>query len=448
MDVLISGATVVAETGIERGDLLVRDGIIVAIGAAAADAGVARLDAAGCTVLPAMIDSHVHFNAPGRSYLEGWRSGSAALAAGGAALAVDMPINSDPPTLTAAAFAAKAAEAAAESSVDFAIWGGLTPTNLDRLDELAAAGVVGFKAFMSNPGTDDFTAADDLTLYDGMRQAARLGLPVAVHAENDVLTAGIAARLRAAGRTGVADFLASRPLLAELEAIQRVIVLAEATGCRVHIVHVSSGRGAALVAAAQARGVAVTCETCPHYLVFTADDITEIGPLLKCQPPLRDAATQAELWQALERGDILTIGSDHAPGTAESKQRDDWFAVWAGIAGAQSSWPQLIEHAYHRRGISLPTLGRLLSSNVADLLALPRKGRIAVGYDADLAIVALDADATLQPADLLDRQRANPYVGRPTRGRVLQTLRRGVTIARDGRALGGAGGQLMRPVQR
>jgi allantoinase len=448
MNVLISGATIVGETGTERQDLLIRDGTIVAIGAQASDADGPRIDATGCCVLPAMIDSHVHFNAPGRSALEGWRSGSAALAAGGAALAVDMPINSDPPTLTAAAFAAKAAEAAAESCVDYAIWGGLTPTNLDRLDELAAAGVVGFKAFISHPGTDDFAAADDLTLYDGMLQAARLGLPVAVHAENDVLTGGLSARLRAAGRTSVHDFLASRPLVAELEAIGRVIALAEATACRVHIVHVSSGRGAALVAAAQARGVPVTCETCPHYLVFSADDLVEVGPLLKCQPPLRDVATRAELWQALERGEILTIGSDHAPGLAEAKQRDDFFAVWAGIAGAQSSWPQLIEHAYHRRGISLPALGRLLSSNVADLLALPHKGRIAVGYDADLAIIAIDADATLQPADLLDRQRANPYVQRPTRGRVRLTLRRGETIARDGRVVVTGGGQLVRPVPR
>ena len=182
-----------------------------------------------------------------------------------------MPLNAIPPTVDGAAFAAKVAAARGVTRIDVALWGGLVPGELDRLDELADAGVVGFKAFMSASGVAEFAAADDLTLLEGMARAAKLGLPVAVHAESDVLTS----RARGAGACrrahGVRDYLASRPVVAEVEAIERALLFAAETGCALHVVHVSSGRGVALVAEARARGVDVTCETCPHYLVLDAD---------------------------------------------------------------------------------------------------------------------------------------------------------------------------------
>src|SRR5581483_6374800 len=201
-------------------------------------------------------------------------------------------------------FDVKRAAAEASSRVDFALWGGLRPDNLDRMDELAARGVVGFKAFMANSGIEDFHAADDLTLYEGMQAATRLGLPVAVHAESDAITSRLAARAVAAGRTGARDYLASRPAIAEIEAVGRAVLLAEETGCALHVVHVSTGRAVALIAAARGRGVDVSLETCPHYLVFTEDDLETLGAVGKCAPPLRPAAEVEALWQALAAGTI------------------------------------------------------------------------------------------------------------------------------------------------
>src|SRR6185437_2373029 len=176
---------------------------------------------------------------------------------------------------------------------DLALWGGLVPGNVGRLAELAERGVVGFKAFMSASGIDDFAAADDLTLWEGMREAGSLGLPVAVHAESDTLTSVLAARAVAGGRTTMRDYLASRPVIAELEAIGRALLLADDAGCSLHVVHVSSGRGVAIVAEARARGVDVTCETCPHYLVLSDEDAERLGAVAKCAPPLRPPAERA-----------------------------------------------------------------------------------------------------------------------------------------------------------
>ncbi|HLZ56213.1 MAG TPA: amidohydrolase family protein, partial [Ktedonosporobacter sp.] len=247
-------------------DLAILDGHIVAIAPELTGTARAEIDATGLHIFPGLIDAHVHFNEPGRTAWEGFATGTRALAAGGATAFFDMPLNAHPPTLDTKSFDLKLAAAQTSSLVDFALWGGLVPGNLDRLDELAARGVIGFKAFMSNSGIEDFEAADDLTLYEGMARAAKLGSIVAVHAENDQITSTLARRAQHEGRTGVRNYLASRPVIAELEAIQRAILFAEETGCHLHIVHVSTGRGVSLVAAARDRGVDVSCETCPHYL--------------------------------------------------------------------------------------------------------------------------------------------------------------------------------------
>ena len=200
-----------------------------------------------------------------------------------------MPLNASPPTLDAASFEAKRAAIDGRAHVDIALWGGLVPGPLDRLDELAGCGVVGFKAFMCASGIDDFPRVDDDQLGEGMRRARALCLPVAVHAEDDALTARLTMEARSRGETTAAEWLATRPIEAELGAIGRAIALAEETGCALHVVHVSCGRGVALVAEARARGVDVTCETCPHYLLCDVTDLERVGALLKCAPPLRAA---------------------------------------------------------------------------------------------------------------------------------------------------------------
>jgi allantoinase len=432
-DLIIRNGTLVLDEGLLQADLAVAEGLVAALGPELAGAARETIDATGLHVVPGLIDAHVHFNDPGRADWEGWATGSRALAAGGGTCCCEMPLNASPPTLDAASFALKLEAASAASVVDFALWGGLTPTNLGQLDELAACGVIALKAFMSSSGTDDFQAADDLTLYEGMRAAARLGLLVAVHAESETLTARLAARARAEHRTGIRDYLASRPVLAELEAIARAIFFAEQSGCALHIVHISSGQGARLAIEARSRGVDVSWETCPHYLVLSEDDVEALGAVAKCAPPLRDRATQQELWEHLLRDRAAClIASDHSPAPPDMKRSPDFFQVWGGIAGCQSTLPLLLD-AWARRGLDLPAVAALCAGNVARRFAIAGKGRIAPGYDADLALVELGAEQTLEAEDLLYRHRLSPYLGRRTRGRVARTILRGRTVFLDGK---------------
>jgi allantoinase len=409
-------------------------GKIVAVGPSLAVTSRESLDASGLTIFPGVIDSHVHFNEPGRTEWEGIATGSSAVAAGGGTMFFDMPLNAHPPTLDAESFRRKRAAAEARSLVDFALWGGLTPLNLERMPELAQCGVIGFKAFMANSGMDDFPLADDATLRAGMKRAAALKRLVAVHAESEAMTS------RRSG-SKIRDYLNSRPIEAELEAISRALEFAGETGCALHIVHVSSARGVHLVAEAHARGVDATCETCPHYLHLTDKDVERLGAVAKCAPPLRSATEQTLLRACLAAGQIATVGSDHSPSPPGMKTDLNFFNVWGGIAGAQHLLPLMIT-----LGLEPPALARLLSHNVARRFDLPEaKGQIAVGADADLALVDLNADFEVRTGDLLYRHKQSPYVGRRLRGAVRRTLVRGKTVFRDGRIIGPPGGRLITP---
>jgi allantoinase len=446
-DALIRGGTLVPPDGApRRADLAVAQGVIAEIAPRIDGGADDTIAAAGLHIFPGLIDAHVHFNDPGRAEWEGIATGSAALAAGGGTLFFDMPLNAHPPTIDGAAFDAKRAAAERCSVTDFALWGGLVPGNLQQLPELAARGAVGFKAFMCNSGIDDFAAVDDDTLYEGMACAARLGRIVAVHAENEGITGVLARRAVAEGRTRARDYLASRPVAAELEAIGRAILFAAETGCALHVVHVSTGRGVALVAEARARGVDVSCETCPHYLVLAEDDLERLGAVAKCAPPLRAQAEQDALWRHLAAGTLPMVASDHSPAPISMKTGDDYFRIWGGISGCQSTLQLLLTHGHAARALPLATIARVTSHFVARRFGLaPRKGRIAVGADADLALVDLGASATLRADDLHYRHRHSPYVGRALRGRIVRTLLRGRTIVKDGALLAEAGGRLVTP---
>ena len=445
LDLIVRGGHVVLPERVAVLDIGIADGHIVALAAEIREKAASELSAAGQHVLAGVIDAHVHFNEPGRTDWEGWTTGSRALAAGGGTLCFDMPLNAHPPTINVAAFDAKLAAATGQSLTDFALWGGLIPGNVDELPALAARGVIGFKAFMSRSGTDDFPAADDLTLYEGMRQAAGLGRIVAVHAESDSMTGALAGRAVANGQIGIRDYLASRPVIAELEAISRAILLAEETGCALHIVHVSSGRGVALVVAARARGVDVSCETCAHYLCFTDQDVERLGAAAKCAPPLRDSAEREALWAAIAAGELPIVTSDHSPAPAALKTSENFFAVWGGIAGVQSTLPVLLTSGHHQRGLALTLLSRLVSAAVARRFDLPARGRIAPGHVADLCLVELDPEWALAATDLHDRHRLSAFVGSRFRGRVTRTLLGGETIYADGAFPGPPRGRLVRP---
>jgi allantoinase len=414
VDLLIRGA--------EPFDVAIDDGRIVAVDRGLDVTARETADASGLHVFPGAVDVHVHFNDPGRAEWEGWATGTAAAAAGGTTCVVDMPLNAHPPTVDAASFRLKVAAAEAAAVVDFALWGGLVPGNVPRLTELAELGVVGFKAFMAPSGIDDFELADDDTLAAGMAKAAKLQLPVAVHAERPD-------RLLDPGGTSWRDYAASRPVDAELAAISRAIELAAETGCSLHVVHVSSGDGVRLVSAARARGVDVTCETCPHYLVLDEDDLDRIGAVAKCAPPLRARAVVEDLRAEVERGSVDLLASDHSPSPPSMKDGDDPFAIWGGISGCQSlvalTLTEGLPHA-------------LVSERPAARFRLAGKGRLEPGADADVVLVDPAAESELRADELRYCHRQSPYVGHRLRGRVVEARLRG-------RPIGEQRGRLIRP---
>lgn len=445
-DLIVRHGTLVTPTDIMQADIAIADGRIVATAPELTGTSNDEIDATGLHIFPGVIDAHVHFNEPGRTEWEGFATGTKALAAGGTTTFFDMPLNAHPPTLAAASFDLKLAAAQASSLVDFAFWGGLVPGNIPHMEELAERGVIGFKAFMSNSGIDDFLASDDLTLYEGMAEAARLGKIVAVHAENDAITGNLARRAIEQERTGIRDYLTSRPVIAELEAIERAILMASETGCSLHIVHVSSARGVLLVADARARGIDVSCETCPHYLVLDEDDMEALGAVAKCAPPLRSQQEREALWQQVFAGNIPMITTDHSPAPASMKNDANFFHVWGGISGCQSLLSLLLTEGYEHRALPLTMIASLTAEYVAQRFGLAsRKGRLTPGADADMVMVNLQDSYVLQASDLFYRHQHSPYAGRLLRGRIVQTLVRGTTIFREGTFATTPTGQLLRP---
>jgi allantoinase len=355
-----------------------------------------------------------------------------------------MPLNAHPPTIDGPSFDLKRAAAEQASIVDFGLWGGLIPGNGNQLETLRDRGVVGLKAFMCNSGIDDFPQVDLATLREGMRIAAHLGLLVAVHAESEEMTRALTQAKLTAGQTTVADYLASRPLAAELEAIRAAIDLAGETGCRLHIVHVSCGGGVRLVAEAREKGVDVTCETCPHYLVLSEISMIGIGAAAKCAPPLRSIAEQRDLWNRLS--DVTTIGSDHSPAPPEMKQSPNFFQVWGGISGCQHLLMQLVNAAQDPGQEATPQqIAGWTSRNVAERFRIAGKGEIAIGNDADLTIIDSENGDTITAESLLYRHRQSVYVGRRLRCRVLRTILRGQTIFDRAKITAQSKGALVRP---
>lgn len=438
-DLIICGAKVCLPDGITETEVAVADGKICAVGESLS--AKQKIDARGLLLMPGAIDAHVHYNEPGRTDWEGWASGSLASAAGGATCVFEMPLNAFPPTLDAKSFGQKRAAAEASSVLDFGLWGGITPLNLDKLSELAECGVIGFKAFMSSSGTPDFERSDLKTLGAGMKQAAQLGLPVAVHAEDEPMIASLVAEAKAAGKVGPRDYLASRPIAAEVAAIRNACDIAGETGCRLHVVHVSCGEGIDAIHEARHRGVDVTAETCPHYLVFNADDAVRIGAPAKCAPPLRSEAARADLVARVRAGGVDTLGTDHSPCPPQMKDKKDFFEVWGGIAGAQSFLPSL-----WALGLGTETVVALTASNAANRFGLAgRKGAIAPGRDADLVLIDPRRGQILRAGDLLTRHAVSAYVGREFPASVISVWSRGVPVWSRSGGRGAARGRLVRP---
>ncbi|QHW29460.1 allantoinase AllB [Paenibacillus rhizovicinus] len=449
-DLIIKRGTVVLPSGAKAADIAVKDGRIAAIAAAGSLDGACEaaetIDADGLLVMAGAVDVHVHFNEPKFGHWEGFATGSAALAAGGCTTYADMPLNGNPPTVDAGALALKASLAEGASAVDYAFWGGLVPGNADRLEELAAAGVVGFKAFMSNPGGEGegrFREIGREALREGMRRIAAFGGLLALHAESEAITSRLAAKFADEGRTGARDFAASRPAVAELEAVYMALELAAETCCRLHFVHISTPEAIDMITAAKRRGIDVTAETCPHYLTLTEDDMALIGPAAKCAPPLRGEDRLEGLWTRLLEGAIDLVASDHSPCPEAMKTAAglSFIDAWGGIAGAQNTLELMLEEGWRKRGVPLQLLSAALSANPARRFGLyPRKGEIAEGFDADLAIIDPNRTYALAREDLYHRHKHSPYIGRRFTCKVVRTLCRGKTVYAEGAGVTSGGG--------
>lgn len=435
-DLIIKNGTIVTADSIVQGDIAVNGGKVqvVSTNQAIEETKAERvIDAEGLHVLPGLIDSHVHFNEPGRTEWEGLATGSRSLAAGGATTFFDMPLNSTPPVIDREQLEIKRKLAEEKSVVNPKFWGGLVPGNVDKLKEMHEGGVIGFKAFMPPSGIDDFHNADDDTLYKGMREIAALGSILAVHAESPVICETLADEKQTQGKTSAYDFVESRPIISEVEAVKRVTSYAEATGCRLHIVHSSNRQVVEVVQAAQQRGVDVSVETCPHYLTLTVDDLAEKGGVAKCTPPLRDQAVVEDLWNAVLNDEINVIGSDHSPAPADMKQiTDNFFEGWGGISGAQSTLNNLLTEGYFKRGLPLEKIVALTSTNPAKRFGLESKGTIAAGFDADITLVDLSESFELKSEGLFYRHKHSPYIGKTFQGNVKTTIVKGEVIFDNG----------------
>jgi len=447
-DTLFCNGTVVTSEKVFSADIGVVEGRIVAIGPNLERSAGEVVGAAGLYVLPGIIDAHIHFNEPGREHWEGIASGSRSLAAGGGALFFDMPLNALPPTLNRQDFARKQSCAEAKSVLDFALWGGLTPDNLDTMAEMAEAGAIGFKAFMSRSGTSDFAHSNPVVLKRGMKIAAACGLPVGVHAEDDEMTHALAEERRSQGKIGWRDYLDSRPVEAELRAVRVALELAGETGCELHIVHVSCPEGIDLIREARKNGARVSAETCPHYLLMTDDSVGQIGAAAKCAPPLRDAGRRDEMWKRLRGGEIDTLGSDHSPAPPEMKVSKDFFAIWGGISGCQHAFLLALAEWHLRAGLDgLARFSAVTATNVAARFRIDRmKGRIAEGFDADMVLVDLAGCEKITAEQLLYRHSISPYIGFESRALVKGMWLRGQAVYRDGKIVGKAQGRLVKPI--
>lgn len=434
LDLIVRGGRVVTPEGVLAVEIGIVRGKIVRLAPSVTDATDAELNAEGRYVFPGILDAHVHFNEPGRADWEGIATGSAALAAGGGTMFFDMPFSSEPPVLDAAGLREKRVIAEEKSCTDFALWGGLTPGNLDKIAGLRDAGAVGLKAFMCDSGIASFPHVDAKTLREGMKRAAKVGLPVAVHAEDDAMVAALTDKIKTAGRSDARAWLDSRPVAVELEAIRTALEIAGETQCALHIVNVSSPEGIALITEARLQRVDVTAETCPHYLLFNDKDVARLGPLAKCAPPLRDEKRRQALWAELRAGRIQTVGSDHSPARPEMKDSANMFVVWGGIGGIQHGFELLISECEKTAAQDLPVLAAVMARNVARRFQIDdRKGQIALGRDADFSLIEYTKVRTIQAEDLWTRHRISAYVGEKSRARITHTYVRGTAIYADGR---------------
>ncbi len=438
-DTIITGGKLVSPEGIVEAAIAIAGGRITRIGPAEEMPPAAEhIDASGLHVLPGAIDVHVHFREPGFSHKETWTSATQAAAVGGVTTVFDMP-NTNPPTSTVDALRWKLDNAGRQAIVDFGIYGNIAPDNLAELRPMAEAGAVSFKLYMGseNPLVP---CPPDGAILDAFALLAELGLRCTVHTENTPILEWRGARLRAAGRTDAAAHLEQHADVAAAEAVSRVGIFAEWTGCKIHIAHENSRYSLPHIRFAKARGVDMTVETCPHYLLLTTDDGARLGEnFLRVKPPVREPGHSGPLFDALLDGTIDILSTDHAPHLPAEKRRASIWDCAPGFPGVETSMVLMLTEVSRGR-MTLSDYVRMASAKPAKAFGLyPRKGVLAEGADADIVLVDMEKRGTIRAENLHSIGNATPFEGFAVQGMPVRTLVRGRTVALDGRPTGTPG---------
>jgi dihydroorotase len=446
-DLLITGGTVVNESARFAADVAVKDGVIVFVGhPACAPRATTRIDGSGKFVIPGAIDVHTHIREPGMTQKEDWTTGTRAAAAGGITTIFDMP-NTDPPVWSLEALALKREAAERQAMVNYGLYGLLDERALDALEPLAKAGVIGFKLFLGNT-TGNLPAPNDGAVLEGFEILAGLGLRCSIHAENSPMLFWRENRMKAAGRDDAFAHLAARADIVALESLNRSIVLSEWTGARIHIVHESCMRSIPVIREAKARGVPITVETCPQYLLLAAEDLTgDKARIARLNPPIREGRQRQPILDALLDGTIDILGTDHAPHATVEKQQPSHWDNACGFPGVETSM-RLMLTLVHQGRMTLEQYVRMASAAPARAFGLyPRKGVVQPGADGDLVVIDPTAEGEIRGAELhSERSRFTPFEGMRTTGRPVATVVRGRVVMQDGRVLDAPGwGRMERP---
>jgi len=446
-DLIVRGKRVITPAGERAAAIRVRGGVVAAISGFDEIVPSATVHEAGdFVVMPGVVDTHVHINEPGRTEWEGFSTATRAAAAGGVTTLIEMPLNSIPATTTAAALREKLAATAGKLWVDAGFWGGVVPGSSGQLQPLWDAGVFGFKCFLVPSGVNEFAHVTEGDLRLALPKLAALGAPLLAHAElPEPIEKAVASLAKTASPRKYATWLAARPPEAENDAVALLLRLGSEFGAWIHIVHVSSAGALALLRCAKAAGGAVTAETCPHYLTFAAEEITDGATEFKCAPPIRELQNREKLWHGLGDGTLDFIATDHSPCPPAMKlpEEGDFLRAWGGIASLQLSLPAVWTEA-RARGYAVTHLAKWLCEGPARLAGLAgRKGTIAVGCDADFVIWDPEAKFQVEPAQLHHRHKATPYAGRELCGRVATTFLRGRKIFERGELSAGPLGHVL-----
>lgn len=450
---LLRSRHTVTPEGVRDAVVWATDGTIIAVLPADDPAARGAEDLGVRWLIPGLVDTHVHVNEPGRASWEGFETATRAAVAGGVTTIVDMPLNSVPATTTAAALRRKLAAAEGRLWCDAGFWGGVVPGNTRDLDALAEGGVLGFKCFLSPSGVEEFRNVSRANLEEAAPVIARLGLPLLVHAEDPATldaAAEAARELPPADPRSYRAWLDSRPASAETMALAFLVHLSRRTGMWTHVVHLAAGDLWSVVRDARAIGVRISCETCPHYLTFAAEEIPDGAPQFKCAPPIREAAHRDGLWEGLRAGAIHLVASDHSPCPPEMKRLDagDVLGAWGGIASLEVGLSAVWSGA-GPRGFGPADVVRWMSDGPSRLAGLHgRKGAIEPGADADLVVWDPDAEWTVDAARLHQRHKVTPYDGRTLRGRVRRTYVSGTLVYAEGEHLERGGEVILRKVER